>query len=258
MTRRRRFPVRTGAVALFALSALLLAGCTADPAPADEAAGQDAPPVIAPGRPGEPAGTLSPEEAREAGEAAAEPAAPDFVFMRMMVEHHEQALVMTELAGSRAGDDRVRRLARRVAAAQGPEIDVMNAWLTRHAGHPADPGEHGEHGGHEEARMPGMASEEELAELAAARGEAFDALFLDLMSRHHEGGVLMAADVLAGTGDVMVEQLANDILATQTVEIERMADLRRAVWSRTPRRGPAAVSGARGAGRGSPCRVRRR
>ncbi|UCM86504.1 DUF305 domain-containing protein [Streptomyces marincola] len=231
MTRRRRFPARTGAVALFALSALLLAGCTADPAPADEAAGrdaaeQDAPPVIAPGRPGEPARTLSPEEAGEAGEAAAEPAAPDFVFMRMMVEHHEQALVMTELAGSRAGDDRVRRMARRVAAAQGPEIDVMNAWLTRHAGHPADAGGHG---GHEEAGMPGMASEEELAELAAARGEAFDALFLDLMSRHHEGGVLMAADVLAGTGDVMVEQLANDILATQTVEIERMADLRRAV-----------------------------
>ncbi|ONK16183.1 DUF305 domain-containing protein [Streptomyces sp. MP131-18] len=217
MTDRRRF--RHTAVAA-ALALAVAAGCTDDPAPADEAG--DAPQVIAPGRPGEEAGTLSPEEAREAGGEGTEPTASDFAFMRMMVEHHEQAVEMTGLAEQHAEDGRVRRLSERIAAAQGPEIEAMNAWLTRNAGHEADAG----HGGHDPAAMPGMASAEELAELTAARGEAFDALFLDLMVRHHEGGVSMAADALAGAGDVTVEQLANDIVATQTVEIERLEELR--------------------------------
>ncbi|MDT0347169.1 DUF305 domain-containing protein [Streptomyces litchfieldiae] len=218
MTVRRALRAVALAAAVLALSPA--AGCTGDPAPAESA--DDAPPVIAPGRPGEPAETLSAEEAREAGGEGAEPTATDFSFLRMMIEHHEQALVMTDLADEHADDDRVRRLSQRIAAAQGPEIDAMDAWLTRNAGHAADEG----HEGHAAGEMPGMATEEELAELAAARGEDFDALFLDLMIRHHEGGVEMAAEALAGVGDMTVEQLANDIIATQTAEIGRMAEMR--------------------------------
>ncbi len=218
MTDRRRFPTAATAAALVLIA---VAGCTDDPAPADGTA-DGTPQVIAPGRPGEDADTLSREEAREAGGEGAEPTASDFAFMRMMVEHHEQAVEMTDLAARHADDERVRRLSERIAAAQGPEIEAMNAWLTRHAGHEADRG----HGAHGPEAMPGMASREEMAELTAARGEEFDALFLDLMVRHHEGGVSMAADALAGAGDVTVEQLANDIVSTQTVEIERLRELR--------------------------------
>jgi uncharacterized protein (DUF305 family) len=217
VTGRRAF--RAGVTAVLLLAPAAAAGCTGDAAPA--AGTGDTPPVIAPGRPGEEARTLSPEEAAEAAGAGDAPTAADFSFLRMMVEHHEQALVMTALAARQAEDDRVGRLAERVAAAQGPEIDAMNGWLTRNAGHAADEG----HAGHTGEPMPGMATEEELTELAAARGAEFDALFLELMIRHHEGGVTMAADALAGIGEATVEQLANDIIATQSAEIGRMEEL---------------------------------
>ena len=54
--------------------------------------------------------------------------------------------------------------------------------------------------------MPGMATEEELAELRGLTGTAFDVEFLRLMIRHHQGGLEMAeyaaehADVAAVRG----------------------------------------------------------
>ena len=39
--------------------------------------------------------------------------------------------------------------------------------------------------------MPGMATSDQLRALRAASGEQMDVLFLQLMLRHHEGGVIM-------------------------------------------------------------------
>ena len=76
--------------------------------------------------------------------------------------------------------------------------------------------------------MPGMATEDELAALAAARGREFDVLFLQLMIRHHEGAVVMVEQLLtAGVGgqEPQVFQLAQHIDADQRVEISRMKAL---------------------------------
>ena len=73
--------------------------------------------------------------------------------------------------------------------------------------------------------MPGMATEAQLAELRAAKGAAFDELFLKLMVTHHEGAVTMAAEVLAQGNNVLVEEMANDVIAQQTAEINRMRSL---------------------------------
>ncbi|MGK5531056.1 DUF305 domain-containing protein [Streptomyces sp. URMC 129] len=220
MTDRRRF--RAGS-ALAVLAALALAGgCTSESGGGSDDGAGGAPPVIAPGAPGEAAQTLSPEEAAEEAAREGEPTAADFAFMRMMIDHHEQALVMTDLAARHAADEAVLSLSERIAAEQGPEIEAMEAWLTRNAGAAADEG----HGTHAPEEMPGMATEEQLAELAAARGAEFDALFLDLMIAHHEGALTMASDALAGAGDVTVQQMANDVIAAQSAEIGRMEELR--------------------------------
>ncbi|GAA1901697.1 DUF305 domain-containing protein [Streptomyces sodiiphilus] len=211
------------------LVGLLAVGCAGETAPAAEGE----PPVIAPGRPGEEARTLAPEEAREAGSRAeGEAGEADFAFMRMMILHHEQALVMTDLAAEHAEDAKVGRLSERVAAAQGPEIEVMKAWLVRHGEDAGkEDGGHHDHGHHDAegsgaAAMPGMAAGEELAELHAARGKEFDLLFLDLMIAHHEGAVAMAADLLAESTDVEAGEMATKMIAEQTVEIGRMKGLR--------------------------------
>ncbi|MFF8812664.1 DUF305 domain-containing protein [Streptomyces pactum] len=219
----RRTTARRGVsapAAALVLAALALTGC--ESGGDGEPEGRDgSPAVIAPGLPGEPAKTLSAGEAARAGDDDT-PNSADFGYVRMMIEHHRQALVMTQLAPDRAKSGQVKKLAERIAAGQGPEITAMEGWLTNHADH--DKGGHDGHRDH--ASMPGMASAEQLDELRAARGEAFDQLFLDLMITHHQGAVTMATDVLKSGNNVLVEEMAGDVISQQSIEIRRMRELR--------------------------------
>lgn len=217
------WPSRLGGGAGGLLLALVLAsGCTGGETSAEEPSG---PPVIAPGEPGEEAETLSPEAAREAAEDAyGEPNAADHAFVARMIDHHEQALLMTDLAERHATDPAVGRLAERIARAQEPEIGVMEAWLAENGG--GENHEHGGHGGHGAAAMPGMATEERLDALRTARGADFDRLFLDLMIAHHEGAVTMATDETTHGSDNVVIEMATEMTATQGAEIGRMESLR--------------------------------
>ncbi|MER5760098.1 DUF305 domain-containing protein [Streptomyces sp. NPDC002082] len=192
---------------------LPLAGCT-DGGGADGAA-DGRPAVIAPGKPGEKARTLSPEQAaKELPDDS--PNAADRAYVRNMIEHHGQALTMSALAPDRASGEGVKRLAERIAAAQKPEIGAMEGWAARNPAPTAAPG------GHDHAAMPGMATEQQLAELTAARGPEFDRLFLTLMTAHHEGALKMAGEVLAAGNNAAVEEMANEVAATQSAEIHRM------------------------------------
>ncbi|GAB2814539.1 DUF305 domain-containing protein [Streptomyces daliensis] len=186
--------------------------------------------VVAPGRPGEKAKTLSPDEAKEAGGAETEPNTADFRYVRDMIAHHQQALTMTRLADEHAEAKKVRRLAERVAASQEPEIGAMRGWLKVNGDEGGDGDQHsdrqGHAHGHDHAKMPGMATEAQLDRLRAARGDDFDALFLSLMTAHHEGAVTMATDLLSAGNDVRVEEMATDVVAQQKAEIERMRKLR--------------------------------
>ncbi len=192
-----------------------LAGCRAD-APQDRADDGRAV-IVAPGRPGEKARTLTPEQAaREKPDDSAN--AADRAYVRNMVEHHRQALTMSALAPARAAADGVKRLAERITAAQQPEIGAMERWSALHPAPRSDPGVHP----HDHGTMPGMATEQQLADLAAASGADFDRLFLRLMTAHHEGAVKMAGEALAGGNNVAVEEMANEVVATQSAEIHRM------------------------------------
>ncbi|WBB60689.1 DUF305 domain-containing protein [Streptomyces sp. WMMC500] len=197
-------------------AALLLAGCTGGDS-SDDAGGDGGASVIAPGKPGEEAATIPADEVDEArGEDR--PNAADVTYMRGMIEHHGQAVVMTDLAKKHADAKDVRRIGERIAAGQQPEIAVMEAWVEE------NPGD-GDGHGHDHASMPGMASEADLDRLRAARGEEFDALFLKLMIAHHEGAVTMAEEVLGEGNNEYVEQLATGVIAQQVSEIGRMEKL---------------------------------
>ncbi|MEG3628237.1 DUF305 domain-containing protein [Streptomyces poriticola] len=205
---------------LAALAVLALGAC--DSGEETGSAAADGPSVLVPGLPGEDNRTLSAEEAREQRTDDDSPNAADVTYARMMIVHHEQALVMTDLAPDRAASGGVKRLAERIAAAQGPEIDAMRGWLTGHGKKETETGPDGGHGGHDHSAMPGMATEAQLKKLRQARGEAFDQLFLTLMITHHEGALTMVADVKAQGNNVQIEEMADDVVATQTSEIVRM------------------------------------
>ncbi|GII65486.1 lipoprotein [Sphaerisporangium krabiense] len=204
----------------------ILAGCTGDPA------GERAPivvgsgaPVVVPGAPGQDARTATPGE--RLGREESRASAADVLFAERMIPHHRQALEMAGLAPARASDPRVRALCERIVAAQRPEIDVMSRWL-RALGRDV-PAEHSGHGadGSGEPDRYGMAGLEEMNRLRAARGEAFDALLLRLMIRHHEGAVAMAEEERAGGTDRILRAMAKDVVAGQRAEIVRMRALER-------------------------------
>ncbi|MEU0781948.1 DUF305 domain-containing protein [Streptomyces sp. NPDC006173] len=199
-------------MASLAVAALTLAGC--DSGSGTKSAATDGPSVIAPGRPGEAAETLSAKEADERRPDDT-PNAADLAYARMMITHHTQALRMTELAPDRAKSGPVRRIAERIAAAQGPEIATMKSWLKAHGGAGASTG-------HDHADMAGMATKAQLEELRAADGTAFDRLFLRLMITHHDGAITMATDVKAQGNNIQIEEMADDVIAQQTSEISRM------------------------------------
>ncbi|WP_327417899.1 DUF305 domain-containing protein [Streptomyces sp. NBC_01233] len=209
---------RTAAAIATAGLLLTLAGCQGEDKGAD-GAGEGQPVVVAPGRPGEKARTLTPEQAAKA-KPDDSPNAADHAYVQRMIEHHRQALTMSALAPERASADGVKRLADRISAAQQPEIGAMEKWLTLH---PAPAGGSGGHDhDHAAIAMPGMATEQQLEELTGARGPDFDRLFLKLMTAHHEGALKMAGEALTAGNNVAVEEMATEVVATQSAEIHRM------------------------------------
>ncbi|MER6163255.1 DUF305 domain-containing protein [Streptomyces violaceorubidus] len=210
-------PAMSGAsLATAALTALAVLGLGACDSGSDGSSASAAgPSVIAPGKPGEGNRTLSAEEAGKQRADDDSPNSADVSYARMMIQHHAQALKMTELAPKQAESGQVKKLAERIAAAQGPEIKAMEGWLANH-------GEKVAGGGHEHAAMPGMATEAQLKKLRAAEGKAFDQLFLTLMITHHEGAISMATDVKSEGNNVLIEEMADDVVAQQTSEISRM------------------------------------
>ncbi|MGC4892606.1 DUF305 domain-containing protein [Micromonospora sp. DT31] len=174
-----------------------------------------APPVLAPGRPGEPAVTGPAVPARD---AAPRWNSLDVWYVRMMIPHHEQALAMSALAPDRAADRRVRAVADRIRAGQAPEVGVLRAWLSNR-GLPADVP------GHDHGSMRGMQTSEAMRRLADARGAEFDRLFVQMMTDHHTGAVVMSTDLLKVGVDQAMQEFANAVAVEQTVEINRMRTL---------------------------------
>jgi len=146
--------------------------------------------------------------------------AAEAMFAQMMIPHHEQAVVMADYAATRAQNLQIQALAEEIKAAQQPEIDLMATWLDEW-GVPRMMGADAMslHGGH---GMSGMLTDEQLEELAASNGPAFDLLFAEYMIEHHLGAIDMARDVLVTGSDSRVLELAREIIVTQETEILRL------------------------------------
>jgi uncharacterized protein (DUF305 family) len=205
--RRNRFRLAAGT----SLAALLLAG-------AASAAAQDVS-IIQPGPVGQASRALTAEEATALARNSY--SAADVAFMQGMIVHHQQAVDMAALVADRTNTSEVLAVAGRITTSQADEMDFMRTWLT-------DRGEATEmagmgHAAH--AGMQGMASAEQLAALAAARGTAFDRLFLELMVRHHLGAVRMVEELQDRRGtaaDPVMYRFTGEVENDQNAEIERM------------------------------------
>jgi uncharacterized protein (DUF305 family) len=184
--------------------------------------GPPPPRVVQPGAPGQTGRTLSPQEL--ASLSPPRHTAADTLFFQRMIPHHAQALQMAALVKERASSPELSLFAERIAVSQKDEITQMERWLvTRREPVPA---EHSGHAGHDQL-MPGMLTDAELAQLTAARGVAFDRLFLEFMIRHHEGALIMVQQLSDAGGGIEPDsdRFARDVRVDQSIEIRRMRDM---------------------------------
>jgi uncharacterized protein (DUF305 family) len=154
----------------------------------------------------------------------------DAGFSRDMARHHLQGVEMANVALERSTDPEVRQLAFDISSTQTNQVGQMEGWLALwgvppSGGDPMSWMTDGGHTGHAmvmDGLMPGMATEDELAELRGLSGTEFDVQFLRLMIRHHQGGREMAEYAAQHAGERVVANLARTIAETQTAETTTM------------------------------------
>lgn len=188
------------------------------------------PPIFNPGAPGAAPRVISVDEAVALSRSGHVEA--DVRFMQHMLVHHAQAVEMVELLKSRGASPVVKRLGERIAQSQEAEMELMQEWLMGRGLPLAAPDPHAGHHGHaadpNAPVMPGMLSPAQMAELAAAEGAEFDRLFLQGMTRHHQGALDMVEALLAEPDtaeDPMLSDFASSVTADQSAEILRMQSI---------------------------------
>jgi uncharacterized protein (DUF305 family) len=159
-------------------------------------------------------------------------AAPfDQAFIDAMAPHHQSALMMAQMAVSKAQLPEVRRMARGIIADQKKEIAQMQAW--RKAWYPNAAAPH--HGdmkmSGDKMMMPGemmglpMKGEMDMGKLKNAKGREFDRLFLQMMIPHHAGAITMADEALKVTARPQIRKMSHNNIASQAREIGQMQSI---------------------------------
>ncbi len=159
----------------------------------------------------------------------------DLTFASQMIPHHSGALEMAKLVQGHTTNAAVLDLAKRVQAAQAPEIEQMTGWATKWGAMPGMSGSQsmpgmsggsmpgmGDMPGMGGDSMPGAMSAEDMAKLGKAKGAAFDKMWLDMMIKHHEGAIEMARTELGQGANSNAKSLAQKIIDGQQKEITEM------------------------------------
>ena len=158
----------------------------------------------------------------------------DVAFAQGMIPHHQQAVEMSDmLLGKQGIDPKVVTLANQIKAAQGPEIEKMQGWLTdwgvpttaspEMSNMPGMPNMSGMPG-HDMSGMGGggMMSQQDMAALQNAQGAEASRLFLTQMIEHHKGAITMARTEVDGGQFPAATEMARSIITSQQQELDSM------------------------------------
>lgn len=156
----------------------------------------------------------------------------DAGFARDMATHHQQAITMAGYTRDNDTDVLVKTIAFDIETSQSIQMGQMEGWLqqwgvSRTSGTPMSwmKGMHVHVGVN--GLMPGMASPAQMNKLLSSHGKALSILFLQLMIRHHQGGVMMAQYAMRHATEPYVRQLATNMYTVQTDEIVQMEQILR-------------------------------
>jgi uncharacterized protein (DUF305 family) len=154
----------------------------------------------------------------------------DAGFARDMATHHRQAVLMAQRDRDDGADPAVRLMAFDIETGQQSQVGQMLGWLESWDQTPQtdiDPMSWMDHAVEPGQLMPGMATTAELARLKSLSGKPLDVYFLQLMIRHHKGGLEMAQYGAAHASEPYVRDLAGKIVTAQQNEVVTMEQMLR-------------------------------
>lgn len=146
----------------------------------------------------------------------------DVMFVQMMIPHHQQAVAMSDTLLKKTGiSTETAALAKEIKAAQQPEITTMEGWL-KAWGHDVGGGMGGmNHGGTDD----GMATDAEMTTFDQADGAAAEKMYLEMMTKHHQGAITMAQAEIKNGKNADAVALAGNIVTSQQQEITTINNL---------------------------------
>ena len=152
----------------------------------------------------------------------------DLQFIDTMTSHHSSAVEMAKMVDGRTENADLKKFAAQIISDQEKEIGQMKDWREKwFKGAPRAMN----------MEMSGMAdsmkmmSGDEMKKMEAASGKDFDIHFLDMMTPHHAGAVMMAKEALSKAEHPEIKTLAGNIIKAQEAEIKMMNEWK-AKWSK--------------------------
>ncbi len=142
-------------------------------------------------------------------------------FIEQMIPHHEGAITMANLALKKAKHTEIKTLAMAIIAAQTTEIQSMNSWYQDWFGNTVPKVSTGMIGGGMMSQSGmHMGGQEDMTALENAPD--FDKAFIEEMIPHHQLAIMMANMLQSGTNRPEMQQLAKNIISSQSKEIQQM------------------------------------
>lgn len=142
-------------------------------------------------------------------------------FIEQMIPHHEGAIAMATLALQKSKHPEIKIFAEGIITAQTKEIRDMQTWYKNWFGRDVTKGNLGMMGG---GMMSGsgmhMGGQDDMRALENASD--FDKAFIEAMTPHHQLAIMMAQMLQSGTARPEMQQLAENIIESQSAEIKQM------------------------------------
>jgi len=155
----------------------------------------------------------------------------DSHFIEQMIIHHEDAIIMAELALEKAEHQEIKQLAQDIKRTQSEEIGKMRRWYGDWYGKDVPDAFSGiTMMGSPMMNMGMMGDKTDIEHLKTT--PTFDKDFIEEMIVHHQMAVMMAQMLERTTKRSQMQQLAKDIIEGQTKEINSMRSWYRQWYNR--------------------------
>ena len=158
--------------------------------------------------------SMNHSEIKSAPNAAAQ--AYDLQFLDTMISHHEGAVEMAKAAELKTQNAELKTFTAKIVADQNREIAEMKRWRESwFAGKPSALNM-------EMAGMLDSMKGMDMTKMNQTSGAAFDSEFVNQMTPHHQGAIVMAREALTKAEHAEIKTLANQIIRAQEAEINQM------------------------------------